>query len=410
MEGLRSFRLATEQCEKGRGEEFAEGDYEMNAVQDWHIIDSTLREGEQFALGNFSLADKMEIARALDAFGIDFIEVTTPVASPESRRTCEAIAALGLRAKVLTHTRANLRDVELAVACGVHGVDILFGTSSELRRFGHGRSVSEIIDQSLEVIDYVRSCGKAVRFSSEDAFRSDPQDLLAVYRAADGAGVDRVGLADTVGIAAPSQVHELVTAVRSAVACDIEFHGHNDTGCAIANAFEAVGAGATHIDTSILGIGERNGITPLGGFLARMYTQDSEGLPRRYHLEMLPELDRMIARMTGLEIPFNNFLTGPYAYNHKAGMHLKAIYVNPGSYEAIPPEVFGVSRRLQWGSRLTGRHAIAERARNLKLTLPDEALRAVTREVKARADQGDLPAAEIDAMLRQAAAEVAVGP
>jgi homocitrate synthase len=376
------------------------------AFRNWYIIDSTLREGEQFALGNFTLADKIELVKALDAFGVEFIELTTPVASPASRRDCEAIAALGLRARILTHTRADLRDARVAVECGVDGLDILFGTSSELRRFSHGRDVEGIIEQSLEVIRFVREHGKQVRFSSEDTFRSDRKDLLRVYRAADEAGVDRVGLADTVGVATPSQVRELVADVRAAVSCDIEFHGHNDTGCAIANAFEAVRAGATHVDTSVLGIGERNGITPLGGFLARMYTLNPTRLAQQYDLQMLPELDRMVARMTGVSIPFNNYLTGDFAYNHKAGMHLKAIYVDPGSYEIIPPEAFGVQRRLQVGSRLTGRNAIRSRAEALDLALTDDAVRAVTAAVKELGDAGDVSDEQLDRMLHAASGAV----
>ena len=371
--------------------------------KDWHIIDSTLREGEQFALGNFTLADKVEIAKALDAFGMEFIELTTPIASPESRKACETIAGLGLNAKILTHTRAKLEDAQVAVDCGVYGVDLLFGTSSELRAFSHGKDVEAIIGQSVEVIEFVKSNGCNVRFSSEDTFRSDKKDLLRVYAAADEVGVNRVGLADTVGIATPSQVRELVADVRAVVGCDIEFHGHNDTGCAVANAFEAVRAGATHIDTSILGIGERNGITPLGGFLARMFTSNPKRLQKKYKLDMLSELDAMIAKITGIGIPFNNYLTGAFAYNHKAGMHLKAIYLNPGSYEIIPPEVFGVGRRLQIGSRLTGRNAIAERAKTLGLGLDERILREVTNEIKALADHGDLTLDEVDALLYGAA-------
>ncbi len=375
-------------------------------IRDWHIIDSTLREGEQFALGNFSLADKVEIARALDAFGVEYLELTTPVASPESRRALETVAGLGLKAKILTHTRANLGDAKMAAACGVDGIDILFGTSSELRRFSHGREVDEIIGESLEVIRYVKAQGLEVRFSSEDTFRSDKGDLLRVYAAADAAGVNRVGLADTVGVASPTQVRELVADVRAVVGCDIEFHGHNDTGCVVANAFEAVRAGATHVDTSVLGIGERNGITPLGGFLARMYTQNPARLQRKYDLTILPELDAMIARMTGCGVPFNTPLTGAFAYNHKAGMHLKAIYLNPGSYEIIPPEVFGVSRTLQLGSRLTGRNAVAARASELGLKLPLETLATLTRQIKTLADDGDLTLEEVDTLLRGAARKV----
>jgi homocitrate synthase len=366
----------------------------------WSIIDSTLREGEQFAKGNFSLADKIEIAKALDTFGVEFIEVTTPIATPESRKTAETLSSLGLKAKVITHTRCHMSDARVAIETGVAGLDLLFGTSSYLREFSHGKSIAQIIETAREVIEYVKSHNVQVRFSAEDTFRSQESDLLEIYKAVDSMGVNRVGLADTVGVATPRQVYTLTSEVRRAVSCDIEFHGHNDTGCAVANAFEFLEAGGTHVDTTILGIGERNGITPLGGFLARMFTVDPQGLMNKYKLEMLPELDAMIAKMTGLPIPWNNYLTGEFAYNHKAGMHLKAIYLNPGAYEAIPPEVFGVGRRIQAGSKLTGKHAIAFRAKELGLHFGDDALRAVTDKIKALADHGDLDDEHLNDILK----------
>ena len=366
----------------------------------WHVIDSTLREGDQFAKGNFSRDDRIEIAKALDEFGLEFLEVTTPVASPESRATAELLAGLGLKTQIITHTRCHMDDARVAVETGVAGLDLLFGTSSYLREFSHGKSIAQIIETAREVIDFVKSKGLQVRFSAEDTFRSQEADLLEIYKAVDAMGVNRVGLADTVGVATPRQVFTLTREVRRAVQCDIEFHGHNDTGCAVANAFEFLEAGGTHVDTTVLGIGERNGITPLGGFLARMFTLDPEGLMKKYKLEMLPELDKMIARMTGLPIPWNNYLTGEFAYNHKAGMHLKAIYLNPGAYEAIPPEVFGVGRRLQIGSKITGRHAIAHRAKELGLHFGDDALKAITSRIKSLADHGDLDDEHINQILR----------
>lgn len=366
----------------------------------WAIIDSTLREGEQFAKGNFSLADKIEIAKALDNFGVEFIEVTTPIATPESRKAAETLSSLGLKAKVITHTRCHMDDARVAIETGVAGLDLLFGTSSYLREFSHGKSIAQIIETAREVIEYVKSHNVQVRFSAEDTFRSQESDLLEIYKAVAEMGVNRVGLADTVGVATPRQVYALTSEVRRAVSCDIEFHGHNDTGCAVANAFEFLEAGGTHVDTTILGIGERNGITPLGGFLARMFTVDPQGLMNKYKLEMLPELDAMIAKMTGLPIPWNNYLTGEFAYNHKAGMHLKAIYLNPGAYEAIPPEVFGVGRNIQIGSKLTGKHAIAFRAKELGLHFGDDALRAVTDKIKALADHGDLDDEHLNDILK----------
>ena len=369
----------------------------------WNIIDSTLREGEQFERANFTTADKIEIAKALDAFGVEYIEVTTPMASPKSREDAEVLASLGLKAKVVTHIQTKLDAAKVAIETGVQGIDLLFGTSKYLRA-AHGRDIPRIIEEAREVIQFIReeAPGVEVRFSAEDTFRSDEHDLLAVYTAI-APFVDRVGLADTVGIATPRQVYALVREVRRAIGpeVDIEFHGHNDTGCAIANAFEAIEGGATHVDTSILGIGERNGITPLGGFIARMYTLDPDYVSQKYRLELIPELDRMIAQKTGIEIPFNNYITGETAFAHKAGMHLKAIYINPEAYEAYPPEAFGVERKLIVASKLTGRAAIKKRAEELGLHFGEEELHRLTRHIKALADEGQLTLEALDRILRE---------
>ncbi|WP_310583944.1 homocitrate synthase [Deinococcus sp.] len=374
-------------------------------ARSWAIIESTLREGEQFARGNFKSDDKIEIARALDAFGAEFIELTTPMVSKQTAADIRKIVGLGLKAKLLTHVRCHMEDVQRAADTGVDGLDLLFGTSSFLREFSHGKNIAQIIESAQTVIGWLKTNhpNLELRFSAEDTFRSEEADLMAVYKAVSDLGVHRVGLADTVGVATPRQVYTLVREVRKVIhhECGIEFHGHNDTGCAVSNAYEAIEAGATHIDTTILGIGERNGITPLGGLLARMFTFDPQGLIEKYNLEMLPELDNMIARMVGLPIPWNNYLTGEFAYNHKAGMHLKAIYLNPGAYEAIPPQVFGVGRTIQVGSKVTGKHAIAYKARELGLHYGEDALRRVTDHIKALAEHGDLDDAHLEQVLRE---------
>lgn len=146
-----------------------------------------------------------------------------------------------------------MRDAKLAVETGVDGLDIVIGTSKYLREHSHGKDMDYIVKTALEVIEFVKSKGLEVRFSSEDSFRSDLVDLLTLYSAVDKIGVNRVGIADTVGCASPRQVYDLIRTLRGVVSCDIETHFHNDTGCAIANAFCALEAGATHVDTSVLG-------------------------------------------------------------------------------------------------------------------------------------------------------------
>ena len=371
------------------------------AAMPWRIIDSTLREGEQFARGNFRTEDKVAIARSLDAFGVEYIELTSPAASPQSQRDAERIVKLGLTAKVITHARCVVDDVRAAIDTGVQGIGLLFATSRILREASHGRSIQQIIDAMGAPVELALSAGLETRFSAEDAFRSEEADLMAVYRAAEKMGVHRVGAADTVGIATPRQVFALFREIRRTVKCDIGFHGHDDTGCAVANAWEAVAAGATHVDVSVLGIGERVGITPLGGFVARMYSLDPQGVGARYRLGQLRELERLVARVTGVEIPFNNPLTGATAYSHKAGMHLKAMLANTGSYEIIPPEAVGMARQLIVGSRLTGKHAVAYRAREMGLKFGEGELKDITARIKDMADRGQLSAEEIDRVLRE---------
>ena len=365
------------------------------------IIDSTLREGEQFAKAVFRTQDKLEIARALDHFGVEYIELTSPAASPQSQRDLATVVKLGLGTRVITHSRCVVDDVQAAIDTGVRGIGLLFATSRILRESSHGKSIQQIIDLMGPPVELALKAGLEVRFSAEDAFRSEASDVIAVYQAAERLGVHRVHVTDTVGIATPRQVYALVREVRRAVRCDIGFHGHNDTGCAIGNAYEAVSAGVSHVDVSVLGIGERVGITPLGGFIARMFSLEPQVVSERYRLGQLRELERLIARIVGVEVPFNNYVTGETAYAHKAGMHLKAMMSNPGAYEIIPPEAFGLSRKLILGSRLTGRHAIAYRAREMGITFGETELRAITRHIKEMADAGELSEEEIDRVLRE---------
>ncbi|HHX44106.1 MAG TPA: homocitrate synthase [Chloroflexi bacterium] len=370
------------------------------SVQAFGIIESTLREGEQFVGACFSTDQKIEIARALDAFGVEYIELSSPAASRQSLEDCRTIARLGLRAKVLTHVRCTLEEARLAADTGVDGIDVLIGTSSVLRAFSDGKDIPTIIRTAREVVRDIKDRGLEVRVSTEDSFRSDLQDILRVYEAVDAVGVDRVGIADTVGMATPLQVHRVVTAVRRRVSCDIEFHGHNDSGCAIANAYTALEAGATHVDTSILGIGERNGIAPLGGLVARLYATD-RSLVSKYRLTMLRDLDHMIAEMVGVDIPFNNCITGITAFTHKAGIHAKAVLNHPEAYEILSPQDFGLSRYISIAHRLTGWNAITSRAEQLNLGIKDDDLKVASHHLKRLADEKPVALDDVDAILRE---------
>lgn len=372
---------------------------------DYSIIESTLREGEQFSTAAFTPAQKLEIAGLLDEFGVEMLEMTSPCASPQSEADLRAVVNAGLRARILTHIRCNRDDALRALDTGVHGLDIVIGTSPQLMQHSHGKNIRQIVDLAAEVISFIREQAPDIilRFSTEDTFRSRESDLLRVFLAvADLGMVNRLGVADTVGVATPNQVYSMVHQLVRLTGLDVEFHGHNDSGCAIANACAALEAGATHVDTTILGIGERNGITPLGGLVARLYTLNRDYVAK-YNLTLLPRLDRLIADICGIDIPFSNYITGSSAFIHKAGIHAKAVLADPNTYEILKPEDFGLTREISIGHRLTGWNSIKERAQKLGLQLDDTTLREVTQTVKRLADDRPLALNEVDDLLMEAA-------
>ncbi|KPI39648.1 Homocitrate synthase, mitochondrial [Cyphellophora attinorum] len=318
----------------------------LSNVARFKIIDSTLREGEQFASAYFDTGKKIEIARALDEFGVDYIELTTPVASEQSRKDCEAICKLGLRAKILTHIRCHMDDARVAIETGVDGVSIFLGTSTLLQKHSHGKGMASVTATALKVISFVKSKGVEVRFSSED-----------------------------------SQAYDVVRTLRGVVSCDIEVHFHNDTGCAIGNTYTALEAGATHVDTSVLGIGERNGITPLGGFIGRMVSVAPDYVKSKYDLAKIKKLEDIVADATAVNIPFNNPITGFCAFTHKAGTYASSILAEPATYELINPKDFGMDSYVHFASRLAGGNAINSRAQQLDVTVSEEHVKVMTAAV-----------------------------
>lgn len=195
-------------------------------------------------------------------------------------------------------------------------------------------------------------------------------------------------------------MYDLVRTLRGVVSCDIETHFHDDTGCAIANAYCALEAGATHIDTSVLGIGERNGITPLGGLMARMIVANPAYVKGKYKLEKIKEIEDLVAEAVEINVPFNNPITGFCAFTHKAGIHAKAILNNPSTYEIINPQDFGMSRYVHFASRLTGWNAIKSRAEQLGFNMTDAQIKSVTLKIKALADVRPLAIDDADSIIK----------
>lgn len=377
-------------------------------LSDVVIVDTTLREGEQFIHADFSSESKLEIARALSDFGVRYLEVTSPAASRRSREDAQAIASAGLPGTVAAHVRCHPDDAAIALDTGVGALHMVMATSPILRAASHGKAISEVVRMAAEVAEFVRKRAPdvSIRFSSEDAFRCPLSDLMNVYLPlAELRLFDRFGIADTTGAATPDRVADVVGLLHRLTAMPIEFHGHNDIGCAVANAHAAVTNGATHINTSVLGLGERNGITPLEGMIAVMYAADRAGTMARFRLDALPGLCRRVAELAEVAVPFNQVLVGETAFSHKAGIHTKAVYNDPRAYEALDPADFGLTREIAIGHRLTGWNAVRVRADALGMRLALSDLKEATARVKHAADGQRLTLDDVDRILAEVAAE-----
>ena len=280
------------------------------AARELEIVDTTLREGSQTSLLHdhykyfFSRTDKMEIVRALIIYGVKFIELFAPVVSHRERDDLQAIQAV--RDELITqkgytfflaHVRCHPDDVQSAIEAGFDGLNFYIGTSSFSRDNSHGHTLPEIVRQARSLIEQVRRDYPhlILRFSGEDAFRTRQDDLFRVYDDLVPL-VDRVGMPDTVGVATPGSVVRRVQALRERYpGVEMEGHFHDDRGFALINALEAVKSGMRYINTTLLGIGERSGITSMSALLFNLYVDREYDRLEGYHLRGSYPINMLLA-------------------------------------------------------------------------------------------------------------------
>ncbi len=324
------------------------------------IIDSTLREGFQFSRADFSPADQKKIYSTLSRIGIDYVEVGNPIRREIQEMIQELVRSRRPKdPKILCHLRNRSRDIEEASRCGVAGVNILCTIDRErLAAMGLTREKNETL--LSDNLDLARAFGLEIRVGVEDFFRQDPSASLRIFKLAQSKGIDRIAVADTLGKAMPWEVFRRIRSLRRRLSLDIEVHFHNDLGHAVSNSLAALDGGANWVSATLLGIGERTGITPLSSLLANLFVLHPD-LARRYHLRYLTRAERLVSRLCGIEIPPNLITNPANGFAHKAGIHLDAIVkFGPHKYEIFSPEVVGNKRNLVLHKLLSGKAASAD--------------------------------------------------
>lgn len=362
------------------------------------ILDSTLREGEQTPGVYFRLDAKLEIARRLDEFGIDFIEAGHPRVSEEIRRSVHGIANLGLDANVLAHSRALTSDIDLARACDVDWVGIFFSVRDKALEERFRKNLDEAVSLVQECVTYAKAHGLKVRYTPEDTVRSPWENVVRVARAAVEAGADRISVADTVGVMTPTKMFNFITRLQQQIRVPLNVHCHNDLGLAVANGLAAVEAGAALVDVTINGLGERAGITDLAQLTTALALQ--YGHRDRWRLHMLPQLSRLVEDASGTPVPVQAPIVGENAFRHNAGLHVAAVMMNPDHYESIPASLVG-RRRSIVVDRFAGLPTLEYKCHELGLDAARPELELVLQRIKME-ERGFVTDTEFHQLLEEA--------
>jgi homocitrate synthase len=363
------------------------------------IIDTTLREGSQTSLLHdhykyyFSPEDKMEIVRALIIYGVKFIELFAPVVSSKERDDVAAIQSV--RDELITqkgytfllaHVRCQPGDVQSAIEAGFDGLNLYFGTSAQSRNNSHGKNLDEIVRQARSLLEQVRRDYPhlILRFSGEDAFRTSEADLIRVYDEV-APLVQRLGTPDTVGAATPTAVARRVQALRQRYPqVDLEGHFHDDRGFALVNALEAVKSRMRFINTTLLGIGERSGITSMTALLFNLFIDREYDKLEGYHLRGSYPINVVLASKLNKLVQSKEPVSLTNR-THTAGVHQKAVLNDAATYEAHPLDQFGVSESEILLGPLSGWNVIYYFLKEIKYFLLDEATaKDITRVFKER--------------------------
>lgn len=316
------------------------------------VIDSTLREGMQYRFANFSLTQQRIIIDLLIQIGTDFIEVGNPY-NRKIMKHIRKLTQIEKRPPILAHIRNRLTDVNAAIAGRVNGVNI-FCTVNPKRLAKMHITFADYLETLRSCILSAKEKKLQTRISVENFFQADRNKAFQVYALAEKLGTDRIGIADTLGVAMSWEVEEAILSLRRLYSADIEVHFHNDLGQAVSNALVALRYGANWVDTTLLGVGERNGITALSTLLASLYLFDNS-LSDRYRLENLTQAENKVAAMLGFEVPFNLLTNRDNSFAHKAGVHLHAIrHLGASTYEPFSPHIIGNQRQIISGTDISG--------------------------------------------------------
>ncbi|HEX4447869.1 MAG TPA: citramalate synthase [Polyangiaceae bacterium] len=363
------------------------------------VYDTTLRDGTQREGLSLSAVDKLRIARLLDEMGVSFVELGWPGSNPKDAEVFERAGDVEWKNASLAAFGSTRRagcgpdaDPQVAALLATRApVCTIFGKSSVL----HVREVLRISDEEnlrmiADTVGYLVENKRRVIYDAEhffDGYRENPDFAMETLRAAARAGAETLVLCDTNGGSLPWQIEERVAAVVKALGCPIGIHAHDDTGCAVANSIAAVRAGATHVQGTLNGYGERCGNANLCSIVPNLELKMGRRCLRPGALAELTHVAWQAAEIANLAPDAHAAYVGRSAFAHKGGVHVAAIRRHPRAYEHVDPATVGNKTRVVV-SELSGRGNLLSKAEEFEVTLEAGATTAVLRDLKEREARG----------------------
>ncbi len=354
------------------------------------IFDTTLRDGEQSPGVSLTPNAKIEIAKKIDAIGVDTIEVGFPKVSEGETQAIKKITSLGIKAELCALARANKEDIVAVKECGVETVHIFIATSDLHLKNKLKISREEALSRISTSVSYAKKLGLSVEFSAEDATRTEISYLTKAYLAAKTAGADRINVPDTVGISTPDSISKLIKTIYGVVALPISVHCHNDFGLAISNTLAAIESGASCAHVTINGVGERSGNAALEEIVGILgFLEPSNRYYTSVKTEKIYEISESVSQTYGMKIQPNKAIVGKNSFSHESGIHTHGIINNPLTYEPVHPRNFGRERSFIIGKH-SGKHAIKLVLLENNVIIDDIKLEKVLKEVKSLCDSGTI--------------------
>ena len=373
------------------------------------IFDTTLRDGEQSPGCSMNLSEKIEMAKQLEKLGVDIIEAGFAIASPMDHKSVQAIAGAVTDCTVASLARCTKGDIDAAwdaVKGAKHPrIHVFLATSDIHMKYKLQMSPDEVLRRITDMVGYAKSFCEDIEFSAEDASRSDWAFLAQCYTNAVTAGATTLNVPDTVGYSTPQEMAELITYLRRNVAgienVDISVHCHDDLGMAVANSLACIKAGATQVECTVNGIGERAGNASLEEIVMALHTRrDFYDAETGINTKQIYRSSKLLSNITGVPIPPSKAVVGANAFAHESGIHQHGVIANAQTYEIMNSTDVGIPQNTMVLGKHSGKHALRDKLASMGYELSDQELEKVFARFKILADKKkNITTADLEALV-----------